>query len=142
MDRETKKRLTKYIDARKEWEYWREEVKTLEATGPKISAQLSGMPGGQPDGSKTEREVEELEAARDAEAAAAEAMRLARLEVLTLIERAPEAEQRIVLRRRYLSGMGWEEIADRSGKSRQWVTQVHGTALKKIFASENPTKER
>lgn len=142
MDRETKKRMTKYLDAKKEWEYWREEVRTQEATGPRIGAQLSGMPGGQPDGSKTEREVEELEAVRDAEAAAADAMKAARAEVEALIARAPEAEQRIVLRRRYISGMSWEEIADRSGKSRQWVTQVHGTALKKIFASENSTDAR
>ena len=133
MDRETRKRMTKYLDARKEWEYWREEVAMLEATGPKITAQLSGMPGGQPDGSKTEREVEGLEAARDALAAAAEAMRLAKQEVEDLIAQAPEVEQRIVLRRRYISGMSWEEIAERAGKSRQWATQTHGTALKKIF---------
>ena len=135
MDRETRKRMTKYLDARKEWEYWREEVAMLEATGPKITAQLSGMPGSQPDGSKTEREVEELEAARDAEAAAADTMRAARQEVEALIALAPEAEQRIVLRRRYISGMSWEEIAERAGKSRQWATQTHGTALKKIFSA-------
>ena len=133
MDRETRKRMTKYLDARKEWEYWREEVAMLEATGPKITAQLSGMPGGQPDGSKTEREVEGLEAARERLAAAAEAMRLAKQEVEDLIAQAPEVEQRIVLRRRYISGMSWEEIAERAGKSRQWATQTHGTALKKIF---------
>lgn len=133
MDAKTKRQLTKYLDAKKEWEYWREEVETLEATGPKIGAQLSGMPGGQPDGSKTEREVEELEAARDSLAAAADAMNTARREVEAIIAQAPEVEQRIVLRRRYISGMSWEDIADRAGKSRQWATQTHGTALKKIF---------
>ena len=48
------------------------------------------------------------------------------------IETAPTLMGYKVLRLRYISGLKWDEIAERCGKSRPWVATVHGRALEKI----------
>lgn len=124
--------LNSYLEASKEWRYWKDETERLmvAATG----ASLSGMPhGGSTGTSKVELAAESLEDARRELAAAVDAMNKARRQVLAVIKTAPTADQRIVLRRRYINGMNWEQIAEACGKSRQWATMTHGEALKKIF---------
>jgi hypothetical protein len=102
------------------------------ATG--ASPSLSGMPhGGGTGTSKVELAAESLEDARRELTAAANAMSKARRQVLAVIKTAPTADQRIVLRRRYINGMNWEQIAEACGKSRQWATMTHGEALRKIL---------
>lgn len=135
---EKKKRaLNAFLEARKEWNYWRGEVVRLAPLETRVTPNLSGLPhGGTPDGNKTEAAVEELEYAQEQEQAAEDKTRAARLAVCQIIDTAPEADQRIVLRYRYINGLTWEQIADRCEKSRQWATLVHGTALKNIFLSE------
>lgn len=126
--------LNSYLEASKEWRYWKDETERLMVAATGASPSLSGMPhGGGTGTSKVELAAESLEDARRELTAAASAMSKARRQVLAVIKTAPTADQRIVLRRRYINGMNWEQIAEACGKSRQWATMTHGEALKKIF---------
>ena len=125
--------LREYLDEKKQWAYWSVEVQRLGRLDTKITPSLSGMPhGGEPDGSKQEIAIEELECARERLAEAEEQTRAARRRVMCIIGTVQNVDQRIVLLRRYIAGMGWEQIAEAAGKSRQWATLVHGAALKSI----------
>lgn len=126
--------LNGYKEAVKELEYWKAEYKQIQEQIGAASPSLSGMPKAtSPGTSKVAIMAEELDEAQrhvdEARRAALEAKR----EAEKLIRTAPTADQRIVLRRRYIGGMTWEQIAEASGKSRQWATLTHGTALKNIF---------
>lgn len=126
--------LNSYLEALKEWRYWKDETERLMVAATGASPSLSGMPhGGGTGTSKVELAAESLENARRELTAAANARSKARRQVLAVIKTAPTADQRIVLRRRYINGMNWEQIAEACGKSRQWATMTHGEALKKIF---------
>ena len=39
---------------------------------------------------------------------------------------------RELMRLKYLDGLTWEEVAERLGRSRQWVTVLHGRILQKL----------
>lgn len=125
--------LNSYLEASKEWRYWKDETERLMVAAIGASPSLSGMPHGGAGTSKVELAAESLEDARRELAAASSAMSKARRQVMAVIKTAPTADQRIVLRRRYINGMNWEQIAEACGKSRQWATMTHGEALKKIF---------
>lgn len=133
MDHESKKRaLGEYIDAKKELEYWRERVEQLAALDVYRSPGISPTPGGKAVASKTEIAVLELESAEESERAAAARASEAHARVLRIINTAPTGEQRVLLMRRYIEGMTWDEIAAVSRKSRTWCTNLHGTALKLV----------
>lgn len=138
-----KQALRAYLNKKKTWEYWSNEVKRLSQLDTKVTPSLTGMPhGGGPDGSKQEVAVEELEYAREKLAESAAHARDARDEVVAIIETAQNVDQRIVLLRRYIAGISWEQIAEMAGKSRQWATLVHGAALKSITIAESGETEK
>lgn len=49
-----------------------------------------------------------------------------------IIARVPDSVQREVLTRRYIFGEKWEDISGNMHCSRQYITRLHGYALKKI----------
>lgn len=49
--------------------------------------------------------------------------------ILSLIQMARTADQKVLLMRRYIDGMSWEDAAEAAGKSRTWATNTHGEAL-------------
>ena len=53
----------------------------------------------------------------------------AKRRVLSLIQMARTADQKVLLMRRYIDGMSWEDAAEAAGKSRTWATNTHGEAL-------------
>ena len=130
----TLKELSQLYYLNREIEMDKRRLQELEVKAVSCTASLSGMPhGGGTGTSKVELAAESLEDARRELTAAANAMSKARRQVLAVIKTAPTADQRIVLRRRYINGMNWEQIAEACGKSRQWATMTHGEALKKIL---------
>ena len=48
------------------------------------------------------------------------------------IDALPDERHRLVLRMRYIDGLGWEEIAERIGYTLRWVTNIHGLALESL----------
>ena len=49
------------------------------------------------------------------------------------IAAVPDAKQRTVLTRQYINGWTWEKIAVDLDRSYQWVCELHGRALQKLF---------
>lgn len=131
-----KKALSEYLEAKKEWGYWARKVAELEPLDLYRSPSISGMPGGGSAGNQIEAAVVELEAAREHKAAAKDRMEDARARVMAIIQTAPEADQRVLLMRRYIDGQSWDDIAEAEGKSRTWATNTHGTAMKLITLPE------
>lgn len=131
-----KKALGEYQEAKKEWGYWAGKVAELEPLDLYRSLSLSGMPGGGSAGNQIEAAVVELETAREHKAEAKIRMEAARARVMAIIQTAPEADQRVLLMRRYIDGQSWDDIAEAEGKSRTWATNTHGTAMKLITLPE------
>lgn len=48
------------------------------------------------------------------------------------IATAPTRLQYQILQLRYIEGLKWDDVAERIGKTRQWVNTVHGQALRQI----------
>ena len=128
---EKKRALSVYLEALKELHYWHSKLADLRADGVKITANLSGMPTGGAT-SKTALLVEQLDAAERKETAALAVARARLAEVSALIDTVQEADQRNVLRCRYIDGLTWEQAAERLGFSRQWTTLKHGEALRAL----------
>lgn len=129
---EKKRALSVYLEALKELHYWNGKLADLRANGVKITANLSGMPTGGGTTSKTALFVEQLDAAERKETAALALARERYAEVSALIDTVQEADQRNVLRCRYIDGLTWEQAAERLGFSRQWTTLKHGEALRAL----------
>lgn len=53
-------------------------------------------------------------------------------ELTEMIDRIPEAEYRLIIKKRYLDMMPWEDIAIDSNKQIRWVQVIHGRALERL----------
>lgn len=126
-----KEALNEYRDALKEVDYWAKKVEDMEKSNgyrcPDVATALATITGKA--GNPTTSTVLELETARENAQAAQEYAKQAKRRVLDLIKQAPTVEQRVLLMRRYIDGMSWEDAAEAEGKSRTWATNNHGTAL-------------
>lgn len=126
-----KEALNEYRDALKEVDYWAKKVEDMEKSNgyrsPDVATALLTISGKV--GNPTTSTVLELETARENEQDAKQYAKEAKCRVLALIRQVPAAEQRVLLMRRYIDGMSWEEAAEAEGKSRTWATNNHGTAL-------------
>lgn len=129
---EKKEALSEYLEARKELAYWSAKVNDLEPLELYRSPSAGWAPSGGGGGNAIEAAVVELETAREEKATAEAKTKDAMARVLLLIQQAPTADQRTILRRRYIDGMSWDEIAAAEGKSKTWATNLHGTALKNL----------
>jgi len=129
---EKKKALGEYLEAKKELKYWVKKVADLAPLALYRSPSANAMPPGGGSGNPIEAAVVELETARENERAAVKKATAAKARVMAIIQTAPEADQRVLLMRRYIDGMEWEDIAEAEGKSKTWATNLHGTAMKFI----------
>jgi len=129
---EKKEALSEYLEAKKELLYWVRKVTELAPLATYRSPSASTMPPSGGPGDPTAAALLELEEARENERIAAEEVQAAKARVMAIIRTAPEADQRVLLMRRYIDGMDWDEIAEREGKSKTWATNLHGTAMKFI----------
>lgn len=128
--------LNEYLDALKEVDYWANKVENMEKSNGYRSPDATAAPISGKVGNPTTSAVLELETARENELDARQYAREAKRRVLALIQQAPTADQRVLLMRRYIDGMGWEEVAEAADKSRTWATNTHGTALLHIELPE------
>lgn len=134
--------LNEYLDALKEVDYWANKVENMEKSNgyhsPDVATALATITG--KIGNPTTSTILELETARENEQDAHQYAREAKRRVLALIKQVPPGEQRVLLMRRYIDGMGWEDAAEAEGKSRTWATNNHGTALLHIQLPDQQNK--
>ena len=124
-----KEALNEYLEALKVVDYGTGKVRELNGAfiyrSPSSNTELPTKAIGNP----TVSVSMEMETAEENEREARQYAKEAKRRVLSLIQMARTADQKVLLMRRYIDGMSWEDAAEAAGKSRTWATNTHGEAL-------------
>lgn len=129
----TKERLKKYQAMKLEAEQLRERLMEIEAamTSPKIQ-QITGMPrGGGHEGSALESIMIRHTELADLYRKKLEAIAVEQMAIERAID-SLDVKERVMLRRRYIEGMTWEEVCVAMNYSWRQVHRYHAMALQKL----------
>lgn len=131
--------LRRYQDSLRREQELAEEVEQLRSRAYKVTASLSGMPGGTSDGQSIPRAVEQiLEAQHELEVQIEQCI-VIRREVSEAIEKVTNPRDKEILRRRYILIQRWEFIAVEMHLEYRWVTRRHRHSIESmILTPENP----
>ena len=116
----------------------REELSMQQARACKTTAALTGMPGGGSDGQALPRAVENIVAAQQELQAQINVCGAVRREVVAAINQIADERDHEILRRRYLLGQRWEEIAVAMHLEYRSVTRRHRRTVENL-TPECPT---
>lgn len=101
------------------------EVERLRSNATRVTPLLSGMPGGQGDGQQLPRAVEAItEAQAELQEQILKCEKIRR-EVVEAIEIIDDLKDREIMRRRYLLGEKWRQVAESVGLDERWVRRIH-----------------
>ena len=109
-----------------------EEVERLQSEATRITPLLSGMPGGPGDGQKVPRAVERIVQAQQELQEQIDYCADVRGKIISVIEQANNYRDREILRRRYILGQTFEEIAMEFRLDCRWVRRVHKRIVDRI----------
>jgi predicted nucleic acid-binding Zn-ribbon protein len=129
----TKDRLRQYIDLKKEIQAQMERLETMRTQlmypGQSIGDGMSRS------NFAADRTAGKIASMIDLENALKESIKKAQKETIAIekaIQSLDSAIDRELMRRKYLDGLTWEEVAEALCRSRQWVTVLHGRILLKL----------
>ena len=129
--------LWRYRDALKLEGELRQELEAQRARACKTTAALTGMPGGGSDGQALPRAVESIVAAQQELQAQINLCGATRREVVAALDQVTDTRDHEILRRRYLLGQRFEEIAVDMMLDYRWVRRLHKRAVN-ILTLESP----
>lgn len=121
--------LRRYRDSLRLERTLREELAEQQSRACKITAALTGMPGGGGDGQALPRAVESIIAAQQELQAQINLCGAVRREVVAVLDQVADARDHEILRRRYLLGQRFEEIAVEMCLEYRWVRRRHKRAV-------------
>lgn len=124
--------LRRYRDALQLEEELRQELEDQRSRACKTMAALTGMPGGGGDGQALPRAVESIIAAQQELQAQINLCGATRREVVAVIDQIEEERGHEILRRRYLLGQRFEQIAVEMCLEYRWVRRLHKRAVENI----------
>lgn len=124
--------LRRYRDALRLEEELRQELETQRARACKTTAALTGAPGGGGDGQALPRAVESIVAAQQELQAQINLCGATRREVVAALEQVTDARDHEILRRRYLLGQRWENIAVEMHIELRWIYRRHRRAVSEL----------
>ena len=124
--------LQRYRDALQLEEELRQELEDQRSRACKTTAALTGMPGGGGDGQALPRAVESIVAAQQELQAQINLCGATRREVVAVIDQIEEERGHEILRRRYLLGQRFEQIAVEMCLEYRWVRRLHKRAVENI----------
>lgn len=131
--------LRRYQDSLRLERTLREELAAQQSRACKTTAALTGMPGAASDGQSLARGVERIIQVRQELQAQIDACCTVRQEVAAAINRVTDERDQEILRRRYLLGQRWEEIAVVMHFDYRWITRRHHKAVETlILTPESP----
>ena len=128
MTYEEKKRwLWRYQDALRMEEELAQEIEQLQAEATRITPLLSDVPGGggAVGNAKLPKAVERIVEAQQRLQCQINCAQAARTEIVDAINGLRNARAREILRRRYLLGQRWEQIACAMHIDFRWLTRIH-----------------
>ena len=124
--------LRRYRDALQLEEELRQELEDQRSRACKTTAALTGMPDGGGDGQALPRAVESIIAAQQEFQAQINLCGATRREVVAVIDQIEEERGHEILRRRYLLGQRFEQIAVEMCLEYRWVRRLHKRAVENI----------
>lgn len=124
--------LRRYRDALQLEEELRQELEDQRSRACKTTAVLTGMPGGGGDGQALPRAVESIIAAQQELQAQINLCGAIRREVVAALDQVTDARNHEILRRRYLLGQRFEQIAVEICLEYRWVRRLHKQAVSNI----------
>lgn len=131
--------LRRYQDSLRRERELAEELEQLHTRACKVTPALTGMPGGHSDGQSLPRAVESIVQAQQELQAQINQCGYIRREVVAALEQVTNARDHEILRRRYLLGQRWEEIAVEMHLEYRWVTRRHRRTVESmILTPESP----
>lgn len=131
--------LRRYQESLRREKELAEEVERLHSEAYRVTPLLSGMPGGASDGQALPRAVEGIVKAKQELQAQINQCGYIRREVVAALEQVTNARDHEILRRRYLLGQRWEEIAVEMHLEYRWVTRRHRRTVESmILTPESP----
>lgn len=117
--------LKRYRDALRLEKELREELEAQRARACKTTAALTGMPGGGGDGQALSRAVESIVAAQQELQAQINLCGATWGEVVAALDQVTDTRDHEILRRRYLLGQRFEQIAVEMCLEYRWVRRRH-----------------
>ena len=131
--------LRRYQDSLRRERELAEELEQLNSRACKVTPALTGMPGGEGDGQSLARAVESIVQAQQELDAQINQCGAIRREVVAALNQVTNPRDHEILRRRYILGLRWEEIAVEMHLEYRWVTRSHHRAVDRmILTPESP----
>lgn len=131
--------LRRYQDSLHRERELAEELEQMRTRACKVTPALTGMPGGPSDGQSLPRAVESIVQTQQELQAQINQCGAVRREVVATLEQVTNARDHEILRRRYLLGQRWEEIAVGMHLEYRWVTRRHHQTVESmILTPESP----
>ena len=131
--------LRRYQDSLRRERELAEELEQLNSRACKVTPALTGMPGGEGDGQSLARSVESIVQAQQELDAQINQCGAIRREVVAALNQVTNPRDHEILRRRYILGQRWEEIAVEMHLEYRWVTRSHHRAVDRmILTPESP----
>lgn len=124
--------LRRYRDALRLEEELRQELEDQRSRACKTTAALTGMPGGGGDGQALPRAVESIVASQQELQAQINICGAIRREVVAALDQVADERDHEILRRRYLRGQKFEQIAVEMNLEYRWVRRLHKKCVDKM----------
>ncbi len=129
---EKRRWLWRYRDALRRERELKEELQEQKTRAASVTAALTGMPGAASDGQTLPRAVECIVAAQAELQAQINICGAVRREIVAVIDQIEEERGHEILRRRYLLGQCFEQIAVEMCLEYRWVRRLHKRAVENI----------
>ena len=121
--------LFRYRDALRRERELEQELEALRTAACRVTPLLTGMPGGGGDGQALPRAVENIIAAQQELQAQINLCGAVRREVVAALDQVADERDHEILRRRYLLGQRFEQIAVEMCLEYRWVRRRHKRAV-------------
>lgn len=117
--------LRRYQDSLRREQELAEEVEQLRSRACKVTPSLSGMPGGTSDGQQLPKSVEEILQAQEQLIDQIKLCNNTRREIISKINEIKNPTEITILRKKYILGQNFEDIAFDIGYSVRWCVEIH-----------------
>ena len=117
--------LRRYGDARRQQRVLEKEIEALRSDAERVTPLLGALPGGAGEGGRVPRAVEAILEAQEQLRAQCDQCAAVRAEVESAIARVPGQRDQEILRRRYVLGQKWEQIAVEMVIDLRWIYRMH-----------------
>lgn len=133
MEYEAKVRwLRRYRSSLREEQELAEELEQLRAEAERITPLYTDTPGGHGSSNKMGKAVERIVETQQRLQQQIKHAQAVRAEIETVVAAIPNDRAREILRRRYIQGQRWEEIACKMHMDCRWVTRLHRRSVEEM----------